>query len=241
MAFNFDIGSTEYLEADVGVVSAYPYSMSCWFYVPTGWGGASATAMYVGDKDVSNDHYASMLIGNDQTVRNYTRGGGAVEAVSTSTNWSLDTWHNGICVWVRAIEKKVWLDNGGLASNTNAATPANIDRVSIGRNGDSTPGWYADFYLAECAIWDIQLTAGERATLAAGYSPLFVRPASLVFYQPLVRNVNWRHMGPALTASGTTVVRHPPIRYTAPAWRGSYLGTAGGQTGTRLLLTGVGI
>ena len=39
--------------------------------------------------------------------------------------------------------------------------------------------------IAECAAYSVSLTAAEIATLAAGFSPLFVRPDKLVGYWPL--------------------------------------------------------
>ena len=39
--------------------------------------------------------------------------------------------------------------------------------------------------VAECALWNVALTAAEIDALAAGFSPLFIRPGSLVGYWPL--------------------------------------------------------
>ena len=44
---------------------------------------------------------------------------------------------------------------------------------------------YTDSIIAEAAVWNVDLTDAEVAILAAGYSPLFVRPQFLVAYWSL--------------------------------------------------------
>lgn len=39
----------------------------------------------------------------------------------------------------------------------------------------------------QTATWDRTLSAEEIAALAAGVSPLLIRPEALVFYQPLLK------------------------------------------------------
>jgi Concanavalin A-like lectin/glucanases superfamily len=67
-----------------------------------------------------------------------------------------------------------------------------------------------DGMLAEVAIWDAILTDDEFFALCKGYSPLLIRPASLVEYVPMVRNnVSLRRGAP--TISGTAVQPHPRV------------------------------
>jgi hypothetical protein len=81
----------------------------------------------------------------------------------------------------------VWLDGGseGVASGTKS--PSGIGHVSIGATTDLSPGNYMDGRIAEAAVWDAELNAAEIAILAKSFSPLFVRPQSLVMYWPLIR------------------------------------------------------
>jgi hypothetical protein len=59
------------------------------------------------------------------------------------------------------------------------------------------------------AVWNAALTDAEVAILATGFSPKKVRPQSLVFYAPLVREVRDLVGGVALSDTGTTVADHP--------------------------------
>jgi hypothetical protein len=81
-------------------------------------------------------------------------------------------------------------------------------------------GVYFKGHLAESAIWAAELTAAEIEQLAAGYSPLCVRPQSLVFYAPLFgrggaagNEEEWVG-GRTLTQNDSpTVTDHPRIIY----------------------------
>jgi hypothetical protein len=66
--------------------------------------------------------------------------------------------------------------------------------------------------IAEAAIWNVALTDAKVAILAAGFSPLFVDPQSLVAYWPLVRDTDDDVVGGYdMTAYNTpTVASHPP-------------------------------
>ncbi|KKK59939.1 hypothetical protein LCGC14_3029330, partial [marine sediment metagenome] len=85
--------------------------------------------------------------------------------------------------------------------------------VSIGRSGISTPQSYMDESIAEVAIWNVALSNAEVALLAKGFSPLLIKPESLVSYWPLVRDDDNDWIGGFdLTAFNTpTVSDHPPV------------------------------
>lgn len=77
--------------------------------------------------------------------------------------------------------------NGAQAGTaSNALTPANTTgKTTIGkRTYSGFEGWWPG-RLADVAIWNVILTAGEAAGLATGARPYTVRPASLLGYWPL--------------------------------------------------------
>lgn len=85
----------------------------------------------------------------------------------------------------------------------------------IGGHGNGGTQHDIDGRLAEIGVWNRILTDAEIDQLADGFSPLFI-PRGLVFYLPLVRNVQ-DIKGTALTDNGTTVATHPRIIYpTSP-------------------------
>lgn len=121
--------------------------------------------------------------------------------------------------------------SGSAVSTTEAQTP--VGTVVSGsaahtlgnRQSDNARNWDGD--LAEFAAWDAILTAEEFASLAAGMSPLLVRPASLVCYVPAIRdNVDLKLTAPTIT--GTAVQPHPAV-YMPAFWASTNKSAATGN------------
>ena len=69
-----------------------------------------------------------------------------------------------------------------------------------------------DGEVAETAVYNAALSAAEIASLAKGMTCDKIRPQSLVFYAPLVRDLNDHKGGLAITnINGSTVANHPRI------------------------------
>jgi len=104
--------------------------------------------------------------------------------------------------------------NGVAQSITELANPGGTlvtttGAYSIGnRASDSARNW--DGSLAELGVWDAILSPAEFAALGKGYSPLLIRPASLVEYVPMVRATLSRKLA-APSITGTAVRPHPRI------------------------------
>ena len=73
-------------------------------------------------------------------------------------------------------------------------------------------GTYFNGQVAEVGIWNAALTQPEIASLAGGMTCDKVRPQSLVFYAPLVRNLQDVKGGLTITNNNTaTVAAHPRV------------------------------
>lgn len=82
----------------------------------------------------------------------------------------------------------------------------------IGARNANTIGQFAEGLVAEVGIWNAALTAAEIASLAAGMTCDKVRPQSLVFYAPLVRDLVDVKGGLTITNNnGATVANHPRV------------------------------
>ena len=120
-----------------------------------------------------------------------------------------------------------------VANSANASLDmSGADNFYIGR--DRT-GRYWDGAIAEAAAYSVALSAGEIASLAAGVSPLLVRPNALIGYWPLGGAYTANDAdtdivgGHALTDSGSpTGEDHPPIFYPASSPT-LYVPAVGGQ------------
>ena len=83
-----------------------------------------------------------------------------------------------------------------------------------------------DGRIAEVAIYLATLTAAECLGYQRGYSPLLIRPQSLLSYVPLVRDLSDLKTGAAWTATGTTVADHPAVIMPRRRIVGTFAGTS---------------
>lgn len=206
MAYDFPT-NTNY-EAASAVVTAYPLTMACWFYVANTT--TNRTLMDLGNT-TENSGQALNANSSGQVVAASTIAGGTSTAVTTTT-YSANTWHHAAAVFASATDRRSFLDGGGKGTNvTSRLFAASIDRTLLGRrlrtNAYTQP---ITGRLAECAIWNVALSDDEIYSLSRGYTAHLVRPSSLVFYAPIVREVQDLARGVGLTAVGTpTVIEHP--------------------------------
>lgn len=177
----------------------------------------------------------------------------ATAAAVASAASTTDVWGHSAGVLVNDSERHVYV-NGTLAgSDTTARTPnaASINSIYIGAEPDGSPTF--DGKMAHPAIWNVALTATEIAMLAAGVSPLAVRPQSLVFYVPhMGRDTSDIDIigGRVLTNSGTTSDASEPRLLWLPKRRifipvsagggGAITGTSAASLSVTGALTGTG-
>jgi peroxiredoxin len=217
MARAFDDGSSQYLENTVAApVTDFPFTMACWFNSDDIT--VAQTLVHIQDKDVADAYhglFAQGAVAGDP-IRAATVGGtGGTVLADTTAGYSANTWHHACGVWATRADVSSFIDGGSEGNDGGAGdSPPGIDSVSLGRQGDSTPGTYMSGNIAEAAIWNAALTNAEVAILATGVSPLAVRPQSLVFYMPLVRDDDVDLIGGlTLTPSGSpTIADHPPVQ-----------------------------
>ncbi len=148
-------------------------------------------------------------IGTGFSVQSHQRG--SDDAIS------LDTWHSIVLTYDDAGDRKahIYVDGSEISYDTDvAATGTNGTDAGgvliVGNNGDS--GRTFDGELAEAAIWDRVLTAGEISQLAGGLCPSLVSTTGLVLYAPLDDDTV-DTQGNSDTPVATSVTTHPPTVY----------------------------
>jgi len=138
---------------------------------------------------------------------------------------SIDTWHHLLITYdggATTNDPIIYVD-GSSVTVTDVATPLGSllsegSQLKIGNRDDNARAWNG--YIAEWAKWNVILTAAEAATLGKGYSPLFIRPNSLLAYIPLIgRNSPETELigGLSGTVTGAVNIAHPRIIYPSPA------------------------
>ena len=211
MAYKFN-GSNQFLNA-TAPVSEPPLTMAYWTNVPA-FGGVivglcdngSSANRYLSGFDSPAPHYASCVAFNASNTAG---------VAATTTTASLNTWHHLGCVFTSTSSRTSYLDGGGSATNTTSIVPtvASINILRVGNqrfNGVNVS--HSQPNVAELGIWNVALTADEIASLAKGMTCDKVRPQSLVFYAPLVRDLIDYKGGLTITNNNTaTVANHPRV------------------------------
>jgi len=219
----FDDSNTEYLEVAAALVTDTPLTMAAWFN--SNDTGTEQTVISIGQAAL-HDYFALRLM-SWGPIRAITFNGAATGAATSTANYSANTWHHICGVFTAEDNRAVFLNGGNKGTNTTNVAIDTIDNTAIGRAAHSNKTWYMSGMVAEAAIWNAALTDGEAAILATGASPLMVRPQSLVFYTPLLRNEDRDIVGGlSLTpANAPTIADHPRVWYPGRTQTGIPAGT----------------
>jgi hypothetical protein len=146
-------------------------------------------------------------------LRAFCQQGGTAGAADSTTGYAAGTMQHACGVFTSNSSRTVFLNAGSSATSTNSITPSGVNVSDIGsRVLGGVRGLFFNGKLAEVGIWNAALTAAEVAALAKGMTCDKVRPQSLVFYAPLVRDLNDQKGGLTITNNnGATVAAHPRV------------------------------
>jgi hypothetical protein len=152
---------------------------------------------------------------------------GTLANADTSIGYTTGQWHHVAGVFASTTSRVAYIDGGNSQSNSTSTASSSWDTLLLGgRYSSSAIAVYFSGDIAEAAVWNVALTADEIAQLAAGYSPLFVRPQSLVHYIPLFGRAgasggeeDWAAGGVLTDAADPGLADHPRIIYPSRGQR----------------------
>ena len=125
MAFDFDGANSEYIDIlDSGVYPTVPCAFSAWFYSTSD--SAGQVIFGAQDKDETSDRIGLTVQGNvdGDPIRCFRD---TSDRATTSTGYSINTWHQGVAIYADVDDLRVLLDNGGKDVNTETFTFPAID------------------------------------------------------------------------------------------------------------------
>ena len=194
-------------------VTAVPLTIGVWFYPDTISGRYSLVS--INSSNVSTGGFFNISARGDlagDPIRINTDINGT-SAVNSTISYNANSWNHACGVFQSNSSRTVYVN--GQASGTSSASfsPTNISLVNIGFFSNVAGAQaYMSGLIAEVGIWSAALTAAEIASLAKGMTCDKVRPQSLVFYAPLVRNLIDQKAARAITNNnGSTVAEHPRV------------------------------
>jgi hypothetical protein len=149
-------------------------------------------------------------------------GGGSNNSGTTVASAITTDWNGLVATFSSTTRCDVYL-NGTTGNNTSGATgsaitPGSLDSILIGAyaNDDGTFADNVGHNVCECAVWNAVLDVAEISAYMSRVSPLLIRPASLVYYAPLVGRFTTEidlKGGRGGTVTGATVADHAGVMY----------------------------
>jgi hypothetical protein len=147
----------------------------------------------------------------------YDGGSSSDDLREGSVSISADEWHHAALTWATTY-RALYLDGALVDSDSTSRTSitdTSYDLWLAAEHRSDSPNHHnhLDGQLADLGIWPVALTAAEVGALAAGFSPLLIRPQSHVLYSPLIRDEDQDLIGGRTwtAVNSPTVDAHPPI------------------------------
>jgi hypothetical protein len=163
------------------------------------------------------DTIASILLNYPSagSVANQTYKGG-VNALPSISGMSANTWHHAAVV-SQATSNTVYLDGvqGSVATYMNPSFTS-VNRFHVGYTPSTQ---YHSGSTCEVGVYSVALTASEIGALADGYTPIEIRPQSLVAYYPLGGHYGqldvdrWKNRYDLTAYNSPTWADHPRVFY----------------------------
>ena len=181
-------GSAQYLDYANSIITATPFTIGTWLYPDNN----STWQMIVASNQAGAAIYYIHLAINSTAIQFAYRGSLAGNTTSIDTSASTlaqNQWQHICGVAVSDSVANVFIDGGNKATQSSGTFDGfggNLDHVYLAARNVSGVGDYLNGRLANTAMWNAALSDAEVAVLADGYSPLLVRPESLIAYWPLI-------------------------------------------------------
>jgi hypothetical protein len=170
MTISFN-GSSSKLELDgiSAIVSAYPFTVVCWFKCTT----LGTTQMIYEHGDSSANEAIRSYCSSGSTARSAVINGGtgAVKDANHSPSNATAAWLAYVCTG--ATQRTAWLnDNSGSIDDTASLTPtfANFDRMIIGAGGGGGIFFFGG-EIAEVHFFNAAMSSGNFASIVGGAAP----------------------------------------------------------------------
>lgn len=213
-------------------ITAYPYTIFAW--CRPGVVNITQTVFGIGRSGTAS-HYA--VIGIDSTARAFFEAGAGAANDSFRTGaLTANVWHPIAGVATSTVSRVVYADGTvGTPVATSTPFPTTPTDTVVGALLNNTLASFFTGQIAECAMWNVALTATEIAALSRGVSPLRIRPAALKFYSPIwgaaspERDLTSSQKHLTLTNAPVTA-QHAPVQPLVGGVMIPYAVSAGGHT-----------
>jgi hypothetical protein len=204
MAYEFTGASSRHLSTAATTLAPPPVTIAAWFFQ------SSLATGVIASVSPANANYLGLAILATGQVRAVDTRGGDTDTTATV---SAGAWNHGCAVHASDSSRTAYANAAGTTNSSTVSGAISSPSVFVGaRRFNGVIGTYYTGLIAEVGIWNVALTAAEIASLADGMTCDKVRPQSLVFYAPLVRDLIDVKGGLTITNNNTaTVANHPRV------------------------------
>ena len=217
-------GTSQYLSR-TNPISAFPFTVAGWLRRANTTADSVGWVMYqTGANDYLYGGLLGAVAGDPFRTDAYNASGSGTAA--TSTGYSANTWTHCASVMTSASSFASLINGGskGTQTGTWAGNIASLGNFTFGYLNAFSLNIYGQNDVAEFGIWSVALTDSEIASLAKGFSPLEIRPASLVAYYPLGGHYGqsdvdrWKNRHDLTAYNSPTWSDHPRVIYPGPSF-----------------------
>jgi hypothetical protein len=208
MAYQFN-GSNQYLSTASAPATAAPLTLAC-MARPSVTGTSAYLAI---GNTTTGDRFQIALNIAGVGVAAQTIASGINNTATVGALPPTNSWLHAAGVFSASNNRVAYLDGVAGTANTSSSTPSGINSLYVGaRNTGGSIALYFNGAIAEVGVWSAALNADEILSLSRGATCDKVRPQSLVFYAPLVRNLQDVRGGLTITNNNTaTVAAHTRV------------------------------
>lgn len=207
MAYNlapFSISGGKYLISTISSTSI-PITLSYLFNKET---NTATNGIYVKNSSNANIYSGTAHTSANQIIAYSGISDGSFAQINGSTAYNLNTWNHAAFV-DQSASKQLFQNGVSVGTSSVNKTPTGLNEIRI---GVYTTANNFDGSFAEVGIWNAALTDAEIISLSIGMTCDKIRPQSLVFYAPLVRDLIDAKGGLTITNNNTaTVAVHPRV------------------------------
>lgn len=215
MALSFN-GSSQYVNCTTAAATSMPITIACWFRANTVPLASFQCLFQINNNAGSASSAYRLIIPSNTTALRAAQAttGTIVNADSSSGVLSSNVWAHGAGVFSSTTSRTVYVNGSAGSTNTTSLAAPTVTTMNLGAvvTNTSTAGTFLAGRLAEVGVWSAALTAGEIASLSRGVCCNHVRPQSLVFYAPLIRDLVDAARGLTISnINAATVADHPRV------------------------------
>lgn len=209
MAYAFD--GSQYITAD-SPITGLPLTLAAWVYPVS---DNSHVVAYIGnatDNSRIQIQLRFLSVGAFDVGAVSVNASGTNTAARTGTAVTLNTWNHACAVYASSTSRSAYLNGSNKVTDTTNSVISAPNRLAVASRFNVSYGINLIGRVADVGVWSVALADEEVASLASGVSCRLIRPQSLVFYAPLMRNLVDIRGGLSLTnVSNATVADHPRI------------------------------